>query len=109
MNRYQLANSAGRIIAAVSVDEANVLGQGGAAYPRSLFPTFFESYKVPFPGPDYVFRELTGQLFRGPGDKLADSLAVRLFRIQRAHWEYGYQLQVLLEFPLNHKLLSQLE
>jgi hypothetical protein len=109
MNSTHFQGSEDGGIAEVSFDPAQIHGSGGAFCPRLHLQGELKLNRARRAHVDYVFTELNAWIWRDGIGKIADSLPVKLTRVQRGHQEsYGGE-RVSLEFPLDARRVQLLE
>lgn len=99
----------GITVAGLSFHPEQAYGSGGDTYPRLMVPLKLHVYPHNIPLTDYVYTDISAQLLTNPGHKIADSLHLRLQRIQRGIHPYTFDQQLTLEFLLDSKRISHLE
>jgi hypothetical protein len=101
----------GYLIAELEFDETQLYGIGGSTYPRLLIPITLHFNPLSIPRlVDLAYTDLSARLILSPnGEKVADSLPIKVDQVRRGEWTQTSQTSLTLEFPLDATRIAYLE
>jgi hypothetical protein len=100
---------AGYIVAAMSLEETQVLGAGGHVHPRLLMPIRLDFHPVASAKKDYIFRELRCSLSPvADAGIVLQALPTSVQHVVRWHYPASHEM-VTIEVALSERMLALLE